>query len=272
MKYFILLLALVSPLASGYEYYDALDGRKWRNNQVVWHYNPAHSPFGNQEVVDTINRAMAHIESKIGIKFVYGGITNRLEGDLSDGLYTIGWSFQCVGAGFLSVACTQSRAVGDYMYDAKISLRPMLLEDSYRNLLGTMTHEILHTLGIAHSKDPSSIMHSDPYNTLEYQETLRLDDIKGLSLLYPVELVRPLDVSITIRDDGDLYIPSLNIDGQYLWILLTLVEDGVWVLGDFDDVDVEGFTLLNEPTFDGRYIRGNGIHLEYDNGKLLRID
>lgn len=52
-------------------------------------------------------------------------------------------------------------------------------------LNGAVLHELLHTLYIDHSETRHSIMAATPYNSCEYQATLRLDDIEALQAIYP---------------------------------------------------------------------------------------
>ena len=47
-----------------------------------------------------------------------------------------------------------------------------------------MTHEIGHMIGLDHSNVTSSIMSAAPYNSYEYQRTLRGDDVAACTKLY----------------------------------------------------------------------------------------
>lgn len=54
----------------------------------------------------------------------------------------------------------------------------------YRDLQGTMTHELLHAIGIGHSQDPKAVM--TPSNTAcQSSYLLQPDDIAALAALYP---------------------------------------------------------------------------------------
>jgi hypothetical protein len=57
------------------------------------------------------------------------------------------------------------------------------------NLLGVMTHEIRHVIGLLHSRDRFSIMHPMYWSWLN---TVDEDDIKGCSVYYPKKKFTPI--------------------------------------------------------------------------------
>lgn len=81
-------------------------------------------------------------------------------------------------------------------------------------LNGVMLHELLHVLYIHHSDTRHSIMYATPYNSCEYQATLRLDDIIALQELYPARPNR--QGVITGYDSTEVcgYQPEVIVDGQ----------------------------------------------------------
>ena len=53
-----------------------------------------------------------------------------------------------------------------------------------RDVDAVMTHEFGHLIGLDHSNVKTAIMIADPYNSFEYQRTLRDDDVAGCTKLY----------------------------------------------------------------------------------------
>lgn len=93
----------------------------------------------------------------------------------------------------------------------EVKLSPNIVD---RQIPGTVLHELVHTLNIDHNLDsPHSIM-SFPYNSIEYQSVLRLDDILAVQSLYPAKPNR--QGVITGYDSTEVcgYQPEVIVDGQ----------------------------------------------------------
>ena len=66
----------------------------------------------------------------------------------------------------------------------------MVINTSFRWTLQdvdtVMTHELGHAIGLNHSNLQASVMFANPYNSYEYQRTLRGDYANGCAALYGV--------------------------------------------------------------------------------------
>jgi|GEM_PF-6655009 len=75
---------------------------------------------------------------------------------------------------------------------------------------GIVTHELGHILNLDHSDTQDSIMFAAPYNSCEFQQTLRYDDITAPHAMYPKN--EP-NYEVTVMENGCLYFPNLEYQG-----------------------------------------------------------
>ena len=69
-------------------------------------------------------------------------------------------------------------------------------EPAYRNLQHTMTHELLHAIGLGHSSDASAIM-APTFVECRAPYTMQSDDIAAINALYPPKLPPPTFSAVT---------------------------------------------------------------------------
>jgi hypothetical protein len=166
-----------------------LNFRTWPNNTVEWWYNPSNQPFSTEHVVQALTLASQAWARVSNVKFVYMGTTSQALSNISDSKFVIGWL----------PASAFSSTFGNYAgytriwWTAKVSDAEMsfnageqMLKASLTNLQGIATHEFGHALGLEHSLDAGSIMYT-PYHSVQYQLTLRKDDVNSVRELYPCE-------------------------------------------------------------------------------------
>lgn len=146
-----------------------------------WHYAPANQPpwVSNSDMLALINASMAKWSAVCGIKFEYQGSTTAAPTS-NDGINVIGWSYAQGNDGY-----TQYWFAGanNGFTDVDVRLDPNRVS-STQQLEGLVNHELGHAIGITHSDVSSAIMYATPYNTYEYQATLRADDIAACVAIY----------------------------------------------------------------------------------------
>ena len=110
----------------------------------------------------------------------------------------------------------------------EVKLSPNIVD---RQIAGTVLHELVHTLDIDHNLDsPHSIM-SVPYNSIEYQATLRLDDILAIQSLYPA---KPNMQGVITSFDG-----SVACSYQPVAIFETVTAQGLTLCGTITSATTE---------------------------------
>jgi hypothetical protein len=190
----------------------------WPGGRIVWYYNPAGQPpdLGTDEIVAAVSAAFAGWGRVCQVEGTYGGLTTVPVDPVPATLYVIGWTdfgspdFSAKGvrrSGGGSSSYAPLTGGGVQLNTRRTDFRARLDSGSF---VGLMHHEIGHTLGLAHSDDPVSIMFANPYNTGTYQETLQGDDVGACADLYgarglvakddlreaPLEGVDPVQVSV----------------------------------------------------------------------------
>ena len=65
-----------------------------------------------------------------------------------------------------------------------VEMIPLPKNKNYNDFQGIMTHELGHSLGLAHSDNPDSVMYF-PYHSAQYQMTPTKCDIDAVMKLYP---------------------------------------------------------------------------------------
>lgn len=164
-------------------------GENWPAGNVYWYYNPINQPLNlkTSEVMASIQVAMSRWAQMCNLSFTYLGTStaNRnFEGGTVDRINVIGWaSFPIDMRGSSGVTYWNFSRSTLAMLDADVVLNT---RESWtpRDVEAVMTHEVGHMIGIEHSNTTASIMSAAPYNTYEYQRTLRGDDVAACTKLY----------------------------------------------------------------------------------------
>lgn len=154
---------------------------RWPRSLMRWFYNPAGQPSwtNTNSALSIIATSMNKWSSVCGIRFEYAGLASNAVGQY-DGANVIGWGHINQSAG--GIAYTSAYPNGAIV-DSDIQIDAQQL-GAAANYLGVMTHEVGHSVGLAHSNVSSSIMYATPYHEAKYDETLRNDDIAGCVSLY----------------------------------------------------------------------------------------
>jgi len=164
-------------------------GESWPGGVVNWYYNPVNQPFSlrTADVLSTIQLAASRWAHMCNLTFNYMGtstVNRNFQGDTVDRINVIGW-------GSFPTSLSSASGVTYWNYsrstlaivDADIYLNTQYIW-SIRDVDAVMTHEFGHLIGLDHSDVKSAIMSADPYNSYEYQRTLRGDDVAGCTKLY----------------------------------------------------------------------------------------
>lgn len=164
----------------------------WPEGRITWYYNPAGRPadISDAEVVDTVKAAFAEWNRVCQVEGSYGGITSTPVSPVPTGAFVVGWtdfgSPQFHAKGFHR-STSGSSAYAPFTGGAT---QINVANPNWRKLfdngtaLGVFQHEIGHSLGLAHSDEPTSIMFANPYNTARYEMRLQGDDISACAALY----------------------------------------------------------------------------------------
>ncbi len=172
-------------------------GESWPAGIVYWYYNPLNQPANlkTAEILAAIQTAASRWAQMCNISFVYMGAasTNRgFDGSSVDRINVIGWA---------SFPFSERDTAGITYWNYSRSTLAIVDADiilnnsgrwSLRDVDAVMTHEIGHMIGLDHSNTTVSIMSANPYNSYEYQRTLRGDDVEGCTKLYgasPLSLI-----------------------------------------------------------------------------------
>ena len=180
-----------------FSYFDS-SPRKW-SGPVDVYFNPAGIPdwLAIPDIERNIERSLRYMSLYISHSLVYKG---RADLDFI-GTYsparrnTVLVGFESTG--FLGRADIWWNWEGNNNLNyGEVKLSPIIAESK---LPGTSLHEFVHIMNIDHNlESPHSIM-SVPYNSIEYQATLRLDDILALQSLYTA---KPNRMGVITSYDG----------------------------------------------------------------------
>lgn len=197
---------------------------RWPNNRVEWLFK-TNGRIEAETLISYINKAASNLEQRADITFSNSGSTsldllnsynssrrntllievlNSSEMDsyvfgITSGDTTNGSSF----SGFAWMWWNGSVLAG------QIALNSDRL-NSASCWEGIMTHELGHILNLAHSEQQDSIMFAAPYNSCEFQQTPRYDDITALHQMYPKN---EANYEATLTAEGCLYIPNIEYQG-----------------------------------------------------------
>lgn len=167
--------------------------------RIKWYFN---TTAGRDTTADqlrsVIGTAMANWESVCNVKFEYQGTTsakpNQSTTTKSDGLSVIGFSTgtnTTMGLTMLEMG----GQFGSTNYEADVTLYDNFSTHignalKFMSLQGTVTHELGHVLGLTNSDVVESIMYAKPYHAMDYNATIRQDDIAGCVAKYGEPVIR----------------------------------------------------------------------------------
>lgn len=163
---------------------------RWTGGHIAWHYNPQNQPgnLSTSVVLNAINTAIARWSGMCKLTFTYLGLTATMPDMHStastfDRINVFGW-------GQLTDSMAGYGAYTKWWYDSDHAMMDadVMINTAYhwtaQNVESIMTHELGHVLGLSHSNVQASIMFANPYNSYEYQRTLRGDDANACARLY----------------------------------------------------------------------------------------
>lgn len=178
---------------NGFSYITGSGKEYWQGGLIDWYYNPTNQPsdMTTDTVVNLIKTATAKWEAVCNVKFTYKGTTSASSWKHDayasiDRVNSFGWAaFSGEYAGYGGYTWYWY-SYPNYMADANMSINSLsgFNAQNLTQLEGLYTHELGHVLGVSHSDQPASVMYANPYNSLEYQRTLRDDDIAACVSLY----------------------------------------------------------------------------------------
>jgi|JI10StandDraft_1071094.scaffolds.fasta_scaffold39241_3 hypothetical protein len=193
-KLFVLLLGLLwaQTDAAWASVFNAKVPGKWPAGQITWYYNPNGRPanLADAEVIAAVSTAFADWQRVCQITPVYGGTTDVPADPPAPSTYVVGWTD--FGSPQFHAKGVRSRLGGTATYAPLTGggIQINTANTDWRSLfdagsaVGIFHHEIAHTVGLAHSDDPTSIMFANPYNTSSYELTLQGDDVAACADLY----------------------------------------------------------------------------------------
>jgi hypothetical protein len=163
---------------------------RWSGGQIAWYYNPANQPgnLSTDDVINAIKTASSRWVGMCNLSFTYMGTTTTVPNIRStsatvDRVNVVGW-------GQLTDELARYGAYTKWWYDGSHAMfdADVVINTAYQwsrqDVESIMTHELGHVLGLNHSDLQASVMFANPYNTYEYQRTLRGDDANGCAALY----------------------------------------------------------------------------------------
>lgn len=162
----------------------------WPSGVYQWYYNPSGQPaaISTEDAVAALHAAAARWAHVCNVNIQYMGLTNIAPetqvDDQPDYVNVWGWKGFWRDDVYKS-GYSLSWMSGDYtrIVDSDIVLNAFESWDLAK-LDGVMTHEIGHSLGLAHSDVSESVMFANPYHSATYIRTLRGDDALGCAVLY----------------------------------------------------------------------------------------
>jgi hypothetical protein len=191
----LLVVSLVAPPAAQASMYNNKLPGAWPGGHIAWYYNPANRPANvtDDEIIASVTAAFAAWKQVCQVDGSYMGLTNVAVSPLPKNIYVVGWtdfgSDQFTAKGLHAGSASNGSYVAFtdgaiQLNTASANFRPRLDGVLGNDLVGTLQHEIGHTLGLAHSDDPASIMFANPYNSPSYTTTIQGDDIAACAEVY----------------------------------------------------------------------------------------
>ena len=167
----------------------------WPNAQINYYYNPDNQPAGitTADMEGLLQTAARKWENVCNVRFSYRGTTTARPDlnatfETTDRLNVVGWDLLTgTQAQFSGYVSWWYQNQGNAMIDADMVLNTSMGGQFVRNKNGLgalLTHEMGHMLAINHSNVQQSVMFAEPYNTLNFQATLRGDDAAACKSLY----------------------------------------------------------------------------------------
>jgi hypothetical protein len=206
----------------------------WPESIIRWHYSTTRHPshITVERAVALVQQQMAKWSAVCGIRFEYLGTTTTTTGD-----WNADKTLPVKSAGPLNVVgfapdpqnpAHPRNSVGGFpVFDTVQYLTPGATRTGGLFLYSTgnfpevhfqsiVNHELGHLIGIDHSNVQESIMYATPYNSPEFQLTLRQDDISACKSLYgePKSAGTPMDYrNDAIKAVGGLTVVSNSQEG-----------------------------------------------------------
>lgn len=206
-----------SALAYSFKTSDAGHTLRWASGPIEYQLHNNLPPYLSQSaVLEAVRASFASWQQvpTAELELVYGGYTEQLPGfDPTNAqknqnvvhFVTAGWEH---GDDVLAVTTTIYRKSSNEIVDSDVMINAVNFRWStsddavYTDLQNALTHEVGHFLGLAHSDDPSATMYGRHAAHETLKRTLALDDVEGISALYP-----RLDATVTTADE---FAPRLD--------------------------------------------------------------
>lgn len=201
----------------------------WPSRELRYYYNPDNQPdaITTTAMVELIQNAARKWENLCNVRFTYLGLHTAVPNvdatfSTIDRLNVIGWQpLMGSKAGFDGYVSWWYSGAAPSLVDADMVLNTAAgdrLASNPRDLGALITHEMGHMLAIRHSDVQASVMYANPYNTYDFQSTLRGDDAEACASLYGASAQADANrvFNWAEQEYGAFFTPSGTTSADYL--------------------------------------------------------
>uniref|UniRef100_A0A3P8YM85 Peptidase metallopeptidase domain-containing protein n=1 Tax=Esox lucius TaxID=8010 RepID=A0A3P8YM85_ESOLU len=213
------------PDVDNYSFYP--DQPKWRNHTITYRIANYTPDLTKEEVETSLHLALKIWSDMAPLKFIK---VNHIKADIvfSFARKTHEDFFPFDGPnGVLAHAFKPGEGMGGDVHFDEDEIWTMGQSKPGCNLFTVAAHEIGHSLGLSHSKDPLSLMYPDYkyYNSSKY--TLPQDDMLGIQALYGKPVQKQYPLTISNKCDPKSSVDAVTLIGKEIVIFKSRVPNVV---------------------------------------------